>query len=511
MSNADKIGRRARRCPERVLRAFTLGTASAAALLFISARAWLLPFTIDECGSWLEQVPLSYGDLLTYSYPVGNHHLLNSFLMKVMDTCMGASAIALRLPNVVAGFAYVLGVVALGRRLRHVGAVAMLAGLLILNVYVLEFFGLARGYGLALAMQLWALVFARDWYVDGKLRQLVGAVCLGGLSVAASFAWVPFLIGLSVVLSGIVALRVLARESDLEGNRPMCLLRFGVVTVGIPVLSLAIMAPLMLRVAASMDSLVGGTEGLLGATARSLVFNYLYYWNPLGLQGVLFYGLLTGTIVLAVVAVFWGVRSALSRKGSLGGALLIVSGPTLGVALGAVWAMTQFASAKYPVGRTGLYLMLLWSISVVGLVDVVASRFRRLVNVAGTGVLLFCALHFCGVANMSRAREYVMGIDTRQVIEMIRSDAGSSGGNVTVGINELLGPECRYHSQVPARAGVLHFVPYHSSRSQNYRYLLVELDVEAVEDPAYEVIKRFPVSGSVLMKRRESISQEESM
>ena len=86
-----------------------------------------------------------------------NNHVLFSFLSKLSIHLFGVSEFALRLPSILAGAAFVLGVFALLQSVRSpvVRWIALVA--LALHPLVLDFSVAARGYGLAIAFLVWGI------------------------------------------------------------------------------------------------------------------------------------------------------------------------------------------------------------------------------------------------------------------------------------------------------------------------------------------------------------------
>jgi hypothetical protein len=93
-----------------------------------------------------------------------NHHPLNTFLMRGTSILLGNSEFALRLPNVLAHALYLLCTLLLVRRFRNPGL--QITGFVLVNIHpiILNYFAVARGYGLALAFQVASLYFIFRMY-----------------------------------------------------------------------------------------------------------------------------------------------------------------------------------------------------------------------------------------------------------------------------------------------------------------------------------------------------------
>ena len=113
--------------------------------IYVIVRASNVSFTNDEAISY----GIIHGAQTFVDTP--NNQWLNTLLMRVSQYVFGQSELALRLPNVAAFGLYGAASVMLLSQVRHVEAKAVGFSLLVVNPFLLEFFGLARGYGLSLA------------------------------------------------------------------------------------------------------------------------------------------------------------------------------------------------------------------------------------------------------------------------------------------------------------------------------------------------------------------------
>ena len=127
-------------------------------IIFVYAgiRAAKLCITIDEAATYLYHVKENWIDILLFrtgGLP-DNNHLLNTLLCKLSVSLFGLSELTLRIPALFGCFLYLLG---LNLSLRQiVSGWKLLPGLLAigLNPYVIDFLGLARGYGLGLGFTM---------------------------------------------------------------------------------------------------------------------------------------------------------------------------------------------------------------------------------------------------------------------------------------------------------------------------------------------------------------------
>ena len=147
--------------------------------IFCGYRAAVQSITVDEATTYLTYVRDHWANVWTRYDP--NNHVLYSILAQLSVRAFHISEFSLRLPSVLAGFFFVIGVHRVleetvdSRAVRWIALVALSTAPLILDFSVA-----ARGYGLSLALLVWAIAFS-------VRRRDAWAGVLLGLSLAANF------------------------------------------------------------------------------------------------------------------------------------------------------------------------------------------------------------------------------------------------------------------------------------------------------------------------------------
>jgi uncharacterized membrane protein len=180
-------------------------------------RAATFPFTYDESRSF------AIFNWDPRHATTANNHLLNTLLMKWCSTLFGNSELSLRLPNILAHVIYLVCALLLLKRFQH--AVLQMAGFVLLNLnpFLLDFFFLARGYGLALAFLMLSLYLLARAYEEKQQQKfakyLYLSVSAGSLAVLANFAFLnyhlPLLLASAWLLFSDASLRRFSRSHIL--------------------------------------------------------------------------------------------------------------------------------------------------------------------------------------------------------------------------------------------------------------------------------------------------------
>src|ERR1035437_6526820 len=163
-------------------------------LFYVVYRAYYLSFTHDEA--------LSFEIILgnkAFS-ETANNHFLNTFLMSICYKFFGSSEFSLRLPNI---FGFILYAFACFELLKNKNIFIILVGIsfLLLNPYLIDFFSLARGYGLALGFFMLSLLYLLKATQVETLNSFLKNASLTMLfSVAACFSNLTYINANLVIL-----------------------------------------------------------------------------------------------------------------------------------------------------------------------------------------------------------------------------------------------------------------------------------------------------------------------
>lgn len=311
------------------------------AFFYVALRSFLLSFTIDES--------------MTYRFVVGlwedknhsNNHFLNTQLMKVCSRLFGNEAWSLRLPNLISFLFYLYAV---WRLLRNAySKYSFLFGIVVLLAlpYMLEFFGLARGYGLSIAFSMLGFSYLisglseKDSAIDYQKHMILASIytCLG---VASNLS----VINVSIALISIIQLHQFIR---LRASTELWNWVGFIITALVNFVSLGKGAHMLWRLRGNNDLIFGSDSyEMLGKESAS---SYIYMASiPTTIGFALLF--LMGFILLALVVMSIQERKWFTQASITIGVLLVSM---------AGWVFEhEVLGANLPLGRTGvIYLPLL--------------------------------------------------------------------------------------------------------------------------------------------------------
>ncbi len=313
--------------------------------------------TWDEAWTYLfyGRTPLGF-TVLDYA----NDHPLNSILIWASTRMFGNSEFIIRIPNVLAGGLYLYSCA------RLIGAVRvkLLAfALCVLQPYLLDYFALARGYGIAAALVQSGLV--AHFFVPRPRPWLMLACCLlASLTVFSTVVVLYALLG-SLTLTAVIARSAATRRSSSviatgsprrdaprddgweRRGSPLAAMTalFGLLGL-IPVVGL-------LRVSREGLPLYGSTAGFFDATVRGVARMYAPdAWSTA----------VAVVILLGLAALLVGGLRCFGRRAAT---LMLASA----AALGATWLSARVLGKPLPTGRLLLPSVPLWNLTVIAMAE----------------------------------------------------------------------------------------------------------------------------------------------
>jgi hypothetical protein len=179
------------------------------ALFFMAyevTRALNVAMTFDEAATYLNYIS---SDLLSlFNFNFATNHFVNTFLAKICYVLWGNHDFVLRIPNLLGYGLYLIFSFLLLNR--FVGKTTAVFGfcLLNLNPYLLDFFSLCRGYGLALGFLMMSLFFFASFLSSfmemspGAGRLLTISLGAAGASVLCNFTLLNVYLSM-IVLAGL--------------------------------------------------------------------------------------------------------------------------------------------------------------------------------------------------------------------------------------------------------------------------------------------------------------------
>lgn len=167
---------------------------------YVLYRAIILSITYDEV--WLHYLASQSAKDIMFNpsnFNSANNHILNSLLVKVCMNIDDKTIWLIRIPNVLSFILYYVSTVLIFKQLSNNKLIQLSGIILTISIpYVLDFYSLSRGYGLANAFQLGSIASIMAYLQHSKIRLLYLAYILAGLAVYSNFTWLNYYVGVWV-------------------------------------------------------------------------------------------------------------------------------------------------------------------------------------------------------------------------------------------------------------------------------------------------------------------------
>lgn len=419
-----------------------------------------------------------------------NHHFLNTLLMRLVTAIFGVSAFTLRIPALAGAILYFaavyrLALAAFGDGIRFLLAVAALS----LNPFVLDFMVAARGYGMALALWMWALAVALPFFQGQvpKPRDLIAAGSTLALSVTANLV---FLIP-AVALAGITLLFLLKqpprpetakREKRRQRKRQTPdWIWFVSPTIAIAILFLMV-APVEDM---KLDQFYTGAQ-TIQESLRSMATVSVEHSGPLARTGWADGWRDAIAFVIGPLVILAGLIFGALRRNWL---LIIVSG-TAALSAAGLASTHLLLDRPYPADRTGLYFLPLATLALLGL-TMVREKAVSLVALVLATVLI---AQYLAEFNVKKFWVWSYDADTRSMGEYLAAHHGS--GRLSVGGSWQLSESLGFYL-IQNRWDWLDINRRPPQTGDDY-YALIPQDTSVVQSLGLKEVFRGPLSGSIL-------------
>lgn len=468
---------------------------------FAVHRAAAASFTHDEAYSYDHYMGLSYTDIVLHKEVFTNNHLLNTFGMKLSQQLFGSSELALRLPNLLA---LILFLFYSARLLVHLPPWLAAGGYIVLatNSYMLEFFTLARGYGLSFGFMMMALYHLIRAAQGLQKRDVVLFNTAAVLATLSNFTLINVQIAGLITLYAVLLARVSLGTLPIKrlwavSRTNLVMLAFSVAVLWNPVRN-------TLR-SNALD--FGGKGEFFESTATAWLRSFLpgvFISNAVQLG----FDILIVVVVLAALVVF--VDHYLRQDGAffVRHAGLLVTALVLVLTCIAVELQHALFGMDRMHERFALFLVPLLVLTTVQLVALPNWRAWVLFTRGSIGVAaLWGAFAFACTFGPYKSVEWQYDVRTKDAAIAIARDMRSRhyhGPPLHVGIHWMLEPTMNFYRN---RLGLDRLQPFdRDSLTTKDAYRLVFQDAAGASIKAgYVQIKAYPESGTVLLKRRKAV------
>lgn len=395
--------------------------------VYVATRAATLCITIDEAATFNDHVTGEWRDIILFRTDglPDNNHLLYTLLCKVSVMLFGLSELTLRLPSLLGCLFFLPGLNFCLRRI--VSGWKIVPGLLAIgmNPYMIDYLGLARGYGLGLGFTMLGLAALLSSFAEttGKIRVVsaqasivcFGLAALSNLSFLLVLCAAMLLLGTFSVFSGIYD-----RHDPEYSGSPWPGLLFRILMPAVPFLAYLVLPIGIIRKLKLFGE--GGQEGFWADTVTGFVKGTAYSspWLWKNIDSMVIWVMLASLFVpIALILLRRTDEHKFVVLSVLAAMTFIVSMESL--------AQHYLFHVAYLEGRRGIYLIPLFLLTVLAFGDPPRHASRRYVLPAmllGLLVPSLLAVHDVASINFRFINDWNDYQGTRPAMLVIRDTIG---------------------------------------------------------------------------------------
>ncbi|MFK7774044.1 MAG: ArnT family glycosyltransferase [Saprospiraceae bacterium] len=470
-----------------------------ALIIYTSSRATLLSLTCDEASTYFSHVPNSiWACFFSESCWVdANNHLLNTFLMQISTGVFGVSEWTLRLPNLFGHFIYLMFSILLVRRYSNnlwIGIAGFC--LLNLNPFLLEFFSLARGYGLGVGWMMMSIYFLFRWVESGKLS--LGMYCYIGafLAVLSNFIFLNYWASATAVFIFFSLEKQLFVKNEQQGNSSLK-------SIGLPILSSLALFFLIknpIQFLQSKGEFVYGAESLMESFVEMVRASVMSqgYFNPFTTNVFILLSLvlLGFSTVVGIFYFFKKGNNSFSKIHFTGVGLMVLM-------MMAMVVQYHLLDVKYLMGRKSTMLLPFFGLSVYLFL---AFLFREKSKNWTVGfallITVFSFNHFYRTFDLNETVEWDYDAYTKDMIQYLKENL-EENQKIGLGVFWIYGPASEFYKEYFSMEEIGEVVRLDEEdfeKNDAFDFIYVRRDQVDLMKDKYVVEKEFGTAG-VLMKK----------
>ena len=467
-------------------------------LIYLITKSVFMQVTCDEAYTVQTLAPQPIWDLITYKDSYTNNHILNTLLIKGLFSIFGMNHALARVPNIIAFIFYFTYCYLFSKRyIKEDWVSFMFMTVMMCNPYLLDFFALARGYGLAIGLMMGSIYYCARYVLDGELKYTTLSILMAILSVYAQFALLHFYLGLNLILL-LHSIKSYFTDKNVKTFADNLIYQL----LGLGFLIVLIYLPIA---AILKDNQIAyyGTKGFWQDTLSSLIFHSLYaqgYFSELTL--VIFKNL---TIVLfALLVLYILLKSIKNAYFNIQYPVLFVASLFVATTLSVVLQFHLLGN-QYVTDRTALFFYPLLAM-LMPVMAVWSFEFRKGFGITVSLIFIVFSLnHVKRAGALDYYREWWYDRHTYEILDYLKSEYDKSDKKQALRLNTTwtFNPSFTYHK---AKNHLDWVAPLRYDKKPDttnvYDFYYCTQDEMPALLPQYEKIKDWDYGQWILMKRK---------
>jgi len=468
--------------------------------LYVALRAYLLSFTYDESWTYLCFVLRRFINYRQFVHGDTNNHLLNTWLMELCVKIFPVSEFILRLPNVLA---YALYLIYSAKLVRNLSSGVLIIGafvLLNINPFLLDFFGLARGYGLSFGLTMASLYFTYKFInKGGSYISAMIAVLFLTLATFAYFSMLNFLLILSGILIVINFIKAV-KEKPLNSRFKRVLILRNSVVILLPLVALFYIIPVLNKLKGSGSMDFGGKDGFWSDSVMYLIECTLYQLPRSDIMITIVSTFVAMVLIASLIYILYHVIRKKTNRINTFFVFIMVS---VLLCFVANYTQFKFMNIFYPQGRYALLYFILFALLIIFLFEQLYLQIGMKVAKVFMLIISCFVINFLYAFNFNHVHDWHNENDTKDMIDyFIKNKESLLEGkeNLNIGVRFQFGVDANFYRVIHH----LNWLNYMDTRTVlnplNDYYYVNQEDTLLFKKIPNQVLKIYPESKTILLK-----------
>lgn len=407
-----------------------------AVFVYIIYKVIHVPITHDELGTIVHYSKFTYWEIMMHPDTSPNNHILNTIFTKSLMSLFGDSMLVLRMPNILSFLLYGFGIyrileITLGKTSWFYipGAI-----LFVMNPYLLDFFGLCRGYGLSLGFTLISLSYALTAFKFQKASHLWLALIFSILASYANFTVLVYWAAVCVL----IFLYFLLQSKQ---NKTLSVLQFfGMIFTGL--LYVLLISSPIIKMNSDNQFVFWTSNGFIQETVLSLAHHGVYGSKIFLTARFIGYFIITISFLHLLLVTFKIIRvknktEEFQQPYTIATLLLFI---TVYINILQCWLL----DTPNLNGRTALFFYPLFIVTLLTMrIHFDKLRYKWIKILMSFTIAFFGVHHLFHTATPKIVREWAYDANTFSTIEIIKEH--SKNHPTSVSTNWLFNPSFNYH------------------------------------------------------------------
>lgn len=444
-------------------------------------RIKFVAITNDEAYSYIYYISKTYRHIVTNGMSTANNHILSSVFSKFFIDTFQDNLFYLRISTFLAQVVYLyfsfrLSVLVFQKKYQSVFMFILLQ----LSLYLFQFWGLSRGYGLSISCMLASVYFYSKFFLQKKNIHFLVSLLFATASVYSNMSSLNYLAALSAVAFFVAVVR-----------KEKIVFVLGSIFVTAIVIYL-LLANIIKTLIEAKEFYFGGDNGFVTDTIQSLLRQLLFFNEDGSFLLALSYGIALFVLLLLGV---WVYRAIKSKKVELGFVFVLL----LTLPAFSTIAQHYLFDTKFLIERTGLFFYPLFIIS--GMITLTLVK-RAYANTITIVLVVFMTIHFAMHYDTTTTKDWYLDKPVPAALEKIVSEKHDKPVRLYIGWRLTAATYYTIHAKYKEHFQKLEWYTERFYEPGNYDYyFLSHLQSEDIPQE-YKVDTAFLDNQVLLYKRR---------